>query len=91
MTAAVAGPVTVRVTVADAWKTVALSAGVGESAGAVKTKALAAVHIDAAQWAGYEVKIGGALVRDESQPLSRLGVTDGTPLVVLSRRRRPVR
>lgn len=82
---------TVRVTVADTWQTVPVAAGAGDSAAAVKGKALAAAHIDPARAACYEVKIGGALVKDESQTLASLGVKDGAPLVVLSRRRRPVR
>ena len=91
MTATVALPLHLRVTVADAWRTISVSAGAGESAAAVKQKALAAAQIDPAWAARYEVKIGGALVRDEAQPLASLGVRDGAALVVLSRRRRPVR
>lgn len=91
MIAAVAGPMTVRVTVADAWTTFAVAVGAGESAAALKQKALRSAHIDGARAAGYEVKFGGALVRDESKPLAELGVRDGASLVVLSRRRRPVR
>jgi hypothetical protein len=37
------------------------------------------------------MKVGGALVRDESRPIGGLGVKDGTPLVVLSSRRRAAR
>ena len=91
MSATAAGPMTVRVTVADAWRTFALQAAVGETAAALKLKALGCARIDGAQAAGYEVKFGGALVRDESQALSVLGVRNGASLVVLSRRRRPVR
>jgi hypothetical protein len=91
MTAAVAGPMTLRVTVADAWKTFALEAAVGESAASLKLKALASAHIDGARASSYEMKLGGALVRDESKPLGGLGVQTGASVVVLSRRRRPVR
>jgi hypothetical protein len=91
VTPAVAGPMTVRVTVADAWQTFALEAALGESAGSLKLKALASAHIDGARASGYEMKLGGALVRDESRPLAGLGVRTGAAVVVLSRRRRPVR
>lgn len=91
MTATAAGAMHVRVTVADAWKTVTLEAAAGESAAALKLKALASVQIDGARAPGYELKVGGALVRDESKPLAALGVRSGASLVVLSRRRRPVR
>jgi hypothetical protein len=91
VTATVAGPMTVRVTVADAWETFALEAAVGESAAALKERALASARIDVARAPLYEMKVGGALVRDESKPLVGLGVRNGASLVVLSRRRRPVR
>ena len=91
MSATVAGPMTVRVTVADAWKTFAFEATVGESAASLKAKALISAHIDPVHAARYEMKVGGALGRDESRPLGGLGVKDGASLVVLSSRRRPVR
>ncbi len=81
----------VRVTVADNWQTYPMSVAAGESAAALKQKALVAAGIDAARAAHYEVKVGGALVRDESKPLGEIGVKEGVPLVVLSRQRRPVR
>jgi len=90
-TATVAGPLTVRVTVSDAWRTFAFQATVAESAASLKAKALASAHVDPAHAARYEMKIGGALVRDESRPIGGLGIKDGTPLVVLPSRRRPVR
>lgn len=82
---------TVRVTVADAWRTVALDVSPGETVAAVKQKALAACWIPAAAAGEYEVKFGGAPVRDESQSLAALGVPDGAALIVLPRRRRAVR
>ena len=39
----------------------------------------------------YEVKFRGALVRDESATLADLGVVANAQLIVLSRRRQPVR
>jgi len=90
-TTTVAGPLTVRVTVADAWRTFAFQATVGESAASLKAKALASAHIDPSDAARYQMKVGGALVRDESRPIGGLGVKDGTPLVVLSSRRRAAR
>jgi hypothetical protein len=91
MTAAVAALMQVRVTVADAWKTVSLGAAAGESAASLKTRALASAQIDASRAPGYVLKVGGALVRDESKPLAGLGVRNGTSLVVITGRRRPVR
>ena len=80
-----------RVTIADTWEVHRLEAAEGESVEAVKRRALAAARIDPAQASRYEVKFGGALVRDEARALAELGVRSGAPLVVLSRRRRPVR
>lgn len=91
MTTPAAGAMRVRVTVADTWKTVALDATAGESAGSLKTRALASAQIDASRAAGYELKVGGALVRDESKPLAGLGVRNGMSVVVITGRRRPVR
>ena len=91
MTATAAGPMHVRVTVADAWRTVALEAAAGESAASLKARALASAQIDASRSPLYAMKVGGALVRDESKPLAGLGVRSGTSLVVISGRRRPVR
>jgi hypothetical protein len=85
------GPLRLRVTVADVWRSFALEATAGESAGSLKARALASAHIPAARAPLYEMKVGGALVRDESQPLGGLGVRNGASLVVLASRRRPVR
>lgn len=91
MTAEAAAPMHVRVTVADAWKVFALDAAQGENAASLKARALALARIDGSRAALYEMKVGGALVRDESKPLAGLGVKSGTSVVVISRRRRPVR
>ena len=91
MTAAAAAPMSVRVTVADAWRTFVLEAAAGETAGSLKLRALAQAHIARSTAALYEMKVGGALIRDESKPLAGLGVGNGAALVVLSGRRRAVR
>ena len=91
MTAAAAGTLTLRVAVADAWEVFTLEAGPGETIGAVKRRGLEAAHIDPARAGLYEVKVGGALVADETRTLANLGVPDNAPLVILFRRRRPVR
>ena len=90
MSPASQGPLRLRVTVADAWKTVALEAAQAESAGSLKVRALALAHIAAAAAGAYQLKVGGALVRDESKPLAAL-VKSGAAVVVVPLRRRPVR
>jgi hypothetical protein len=82
---------TVRVTVVDTWLPLTLEAAPTETVAALKARALAACRISAAHAGAYEVKHAGVLVRDETQSLSAAGIGDGAALVVLSRRRRPVR
>jgi hypothetical protein len=81
----------VRVTVADTWQTVHLDAAADQTVASLKTRALTAEGIPAARAATYEVKFGGAPVRDESRTLGALGAKTGSPFIVLSKRRRAVR
>jgi hypothetical protein len=81
----------VRVTVGDTWVPVLLEADAGEAVASLKARSLAAQWIPPERADAYEVKLGGAPVRDEAQTLGALGVPDGAALVVLARRRRVVR
>jgi hypothetical protein len=78
-----------KVRLGDTWQELDLDATGDESVASLKNRALAAQKRVAG--AGYEVKFGGALVRDESATLASLGATDGSSFIVLARRRRPVR
>ncbi len=91
MTAPVRTTVRLRVTVADTWEVCPLEARKNESVADVKRRALEAARIDPARAEGYEVKFGGALVRDERCSLADLKVPDGAALVVLAARRRAAR
>ena len=91
MSAVPAAPARVRVTVADAWQVFTLDVTPAENAASLKARALASARIDPSEAARYEVKVGGALVRDESRPLAGLGLRNGASVVVLASRRRPVR
>ncbi len=84
-------PLRLRVTVGDTWLPMAIDAAPGETVAQVKSRVLAASRIDASRAAEYEMKHGGALLADESQSLAAAGVRTGTALIVLARRRRPVR
>ncbi len=79
-----------RVTVLDAWDAVALSVPPSTSLGEIKREALARARVrgDPGQ---YLVKFRGAVLDDEEQSLEQAGVPPNAPLIVLSRRRRPVR
>ena len=80
----------VRVMVHESWDDVALELPADTSVADLKTLALersrAALAPDA-----YEIKFRGALVIDEFQTLADLGVAPNAQLIVLSRRRQPVR
>ena len=85
------GALALTVTVGDRWTPLHVTALASEKVGDVKGRALAAVQVDAAQSDRYEVKFGGALVRDEAATLAACRIGDGAALVVLFKRRRPVR
>jgi len=84
-------PMRLRVTSSDSWMTTDVSAEPGDTIGSIKSRVLAADRVPAARAGQYEVKVGGALMRDESRSLGSLGIADGAALIVLPRRRRPVR
>jgi hypothetical protein len=90
MTAALA-TMAVRVTVADTWQTLTLDATPDMTVAGLKARALTACHIAPDRTSRYEVKHGGAPVRDESRTLGSLGVRDGSAVIVLAKRRRAVR
>lgn len=91
MSPAVAAALAVRVNVLDTWETFGFPAAPDQTVGSLKAKALAASGIAPDRFASYEVKFGGAAVRDESRTMGALGVRDGSSFIVLSKRRRPVR
>jgi hypothetical protein len=80
----------VRVMVEDVWDDVHLELAGTAVLGDVKLQALrrAGVTRDADE---YLVKFRGAELDDEDRTLSDLGVGPNSSLIVLSRRRRPVR
>lgn len=91
MSAAATGSLPLRVTVGDTWMPLEIDAAPNETVAQVKARALAASGIDAARAGDYEVKLGGARLPDERRTLEALEVKPGTALIVLARRRRPVR
>lgn len=79
-----------RVMVHEMWDAIPMEQPAEASIATVKAAALLAARVvePAEQFA---VKFRGAEVRDESQSLAALGVPDDANLIVLRRRRRPVR
>jgi hypothetical protein len=84
-------PMTLKVTVADTWQTVLIDGAPDQTVASVKSRALTTENIAPATFSSYEVKFGGAPVRDESRTLQALGAKDGSPFIVLLKRRRAVR
>ncbi len=82
---------TVKVTVGDTWMPLAFSAKPDETVASLKARALASQKIDPARGPGYEVKVGGGRIADESRTLAAAGVRNGVPLIILAKHRRPVR
>jgi hypothetical protein len=86
----VTGLVPVRVTVADVWDAIPLDLAPGTSLAELKREALIRSRIrrDPAE---YVVKFRGAEMLDESASIKDAGIPPNAPLIVLPRRRRPVR
>jgi hypothetical protein len=80
----------VRVMVQDAWDEVRLDLPSATPLAEVKRRALEATRV-VRDPAGYVLKFRGAELQDESQSLAQAGVVANGALIVLPRRRRPVR
>jgi hypothetical protein len=80
----------VRVMVQDVWDEVRLDLPGATSLAEVKRRALAATRVTRDP-AGYVLKFRGAELQDESESLAQAGVVPNGALIVLSKRRRPVR
>jgi len=80
----------VRVMVESAWDQVELELPPTTTMAELKRRALAMTHA-AGTADTYEVKYRGALVLDEARSLAEQGVVGNANLIVLPRRRRPVR
>ena len=79
-----------RITVEDVWDELVLELPMATPVGEIKRQALAKTHVtrDPSE---YVVKFRGAELSDESQTLAEAGLVPNGALIVLSRRRRPVR
>jgi hypothetical protein len=80
----------VRVMVQDAWDQVEITVPGAMSVSELKQKALGMTHTDGSP-DGFAVKFRGAELLDEAQSLSQAGVVPRASLIVVPRRRRPVR
>lgn len=79
-----------RIMVQDAWDEVSLDLPSTTSLADAKRRALQAAQVRGDPNA-YLLKFRGAELRDESRSLAEAGLVPNAALIVLSRRRRPVR
>lgn len=84
------GALAVRVMVEDAWDEVFLEVPADTPVSELKRQALTLTHVTRNP-AEYMVKFRGAALSDESRTLTQAGLVPNAALIVLSRRRRPVR
>lgn len=80
----------VRVMVQDAWDEVTFDLPPTTSLADIKHRALQATQVHADP-NGYLIKFRGAELRDESRSLAEAGLVPNAAIIVLPRRRRPVR
>jgi hypothetical protein len=80
----------VRVMVQDAWDEVRLDVPAATPLAELKRQALEATRVTGDP-AAYVLKFRGAELRDETRSLAEAGVVPNGALIVLRRRRRPVR
>jgi hypothetical protein len=79
-----------RVKVLDVWEEIAMAAEPTESVSALKRDALARAYVQGDP-ADYMVKFRGAELLNEAGSLKDAGLVPNANLIVLPRRRRPVR
>lgn len=84
------GALPVRVMVEDAWDEVFLELPAGTPLAELKRQALDLTHV-ARNPSEYMIKYRGAALGDESRSLAEAGLVPNAALIVLARRRRPVR
>jgi hypothetical protein len=82
---------TVRVQGAEVWDTVKVVVLRDSSVQNVKRAAMAELMPDVDDLDGYVVKLRGIEIHDEAASLEAAGALDGSTLLIMSRRRRPVR
>ena len=84
------GAMPVRVMVEDVWDEVLVELPGGTSLADLKRRALEMTHVTQSP-SDYMIKYRGAAMADESRSLAEAGLVANAPVIVLARRRRPVR
>jgi hypothetical protein len=83
-------PVAVRVKVEDTWDEVFLELPDGTPLSELKRQALELTRV-ARNPSEYLIKYRGAAVSDETRSLAEMGFVPNSALIILAKRRRPVR
>jgi hypothetical protein len=82
---------TIRVQGAEVWDAVKVDVLPAMTVRDVKQAAMSALMPDVDALDAYVVKLGGFEIVDERVSLQTAGVVDGSTLLIMARRRRPVR
>ena len=86
------GPVLhLRVQIIELWDSIRIDAAGSEPVISVKRAALNALYPDGSNADSYVVRLHGFEILDESASLAAAGVRDGSILLLVNRRRQPVR
>ena len=83
-------PLPLRVKVEDAWDEVFLELPDGTPLSELKRQALEMTHVTRSP-SEYLIKYRGASVADESRSLAQAGLVPNSALIILAKRRRPLR
>jgi hypothetical protein len=81
----------IRVQIADLWDSVRVDVPADESVISVKRAALDALYPDGVDVDAIVAKLHGFEILDESVSLAAAGIRDGSILLLLNRRRQPVK
>jgi hypothetical protein len=81
----------IRVQVSELWDSVRVDAAGSEPIISVKRAALGALYPDGSDPDNYVVRLHGFEILDESAGLAAAGVRNGSILLLVNRRRQPVR
>lgn len=81
----------IKVQAAELWDTVRIDAAPSESVLAVKQAALAAFYPDGVEADDFVTKLHGFEILREEESMQTVGVRDGSTLLLIRRRRRPVK
>ena len=81
----------IKVQAAELWDTVRVDSAPSESVLSVKLAALSAFYPDGVEADDFVTKLNGFEILHEDESMQAVGVRDGSTLLLIRRRRRPVK